>query len=146
MEAANLSTMNTNDYLSTAVKNLMISVKHNNELRVASHARAINFLLSHMTGDPSATFFEEVKGLLTHPNKEMQLVGIQLYHKLGIEPDRFAEQILNMFDTIEPDENVVYRSHTQKRVAQTQSEKQGKIPKMEKEEDGGETTDDGGED
>ena len=123
----------------------MISVKHNNEIRVASHARAINFLLSHMNGDPSATFFEEVKALLTHPNKEMQYIGIELFHKMGIEPERFAEQIVNMFDLIDPDEDVVYRNaQSQKRVVMTHMEKQPKIPKIK---DDGETTDDGmGED
>ncbi len=120
----------------------MISVKHNNEHRVASHARAINFLLSHMNGDPSSAFFEEVKQMLTHPNKEMQRIGIQLFHKMGIEPEQFAEQILNMFDSIEPDEDVVYRSHSQKRVVMTQNEKKAKVAKLENEDDG-ETTDDG---
>ncbi len=125
----------------------MISVKHNDEHRVASHARAINFLLSHMDGDPSSAFFEEVKQMLTHPNKEMQLIGIQLFHKMGIEPERFAEQILNMFDAVEPDENIVYRNHTHKRVVMTQSERNAKVPKVENEEIDGETTDDGmGED
>ena len=125
----------------------MISVKHNNELRVASHARAINLMLSHMEGDHSSAFFLDVKQMLTHPNKEMQLIGIQLFHKMGIEPERFAEQILNMFDAVEPDEDIVYRNHTQKRVVMTQSERNAKVPKVENEEIDGETTDDGmGED